>query len=50
LKVNYTENLKSGFSIGPADGSYKINFTEDDFASFFKHYLRPRAIKILYGE
>jgi V/A-type H+/Na+-transporting ATPase subunit E len=50
LKVNYSEHLKSGFSIGPADGSYKISFTDDDFANFFKHYLRPRAIKILYGE
>jgi V/A-type H+/Na+-transporting ATPase subunit E len=50
LTVGYTESLKSGFSIGPADGSYKINFTEEDFANFFKHYLRPRAIKILYGE
>ncbi len=50
LKINYSENLQSGFSIGPADGSYKINFSEEDFASFFKHYLRPRAIKILYGE
>ncbi|HNW99744.1 MAG TPA: V-type ATP synthase subunit E [Candidatus Cloacimonadota bacterium] len=50
IKVEYSENLKSGYSIGPADGSFKINFTDEDFANFFKHYLRPRAIKILYGE
>jgi V/A-type H+/Na+-transporting ATPase subunit E len=50
LKFNYSENLQSGFSIGPADGSYKISFTDEDFSNFFKHYLRPRALKILYGE
>lgn len=50
LTVSYEEQLKSGFQIGPKDGSYKISFTDNDFEQFFKAYLRPRTIKLLYQE
>jgi V/A-type H+-transporting ATPase subunit E len=43
-------NLKSGFEIGPADGSYKISFTDEVFENFLKVYFRPRLIELLYGK
>ncbi len=50
LTAGVDSSLKGGFKIGPADGSYKISFTEDGFAAFFKDYLRPRAAKFLFDE
>jgi V/A-type H+-transporting ATPase subunit E len=50
ITVQFDERLKSGFRLGPADGGYKVSFTDADFAEFFKTYLRPKAVRILYGE
>ena len=50
VTAGFDSNLKGGFKIGPADGSFKISFTEDGFAAFFKDYLRPRAVKFLFDE
>ncbi|MDN5328512.1 MAG: V/A-type H+/Na+-transporting ATPase subunit [Bacteroidales bacterium] len=49
LEVVYDEKTGKGFRIGPADKSYIISFTEEDFENFFRAYLRPRTIKLLYG-
>ncbi|HQQ01404.1 MAG TPA: hypothetical protein PLH30_00270 [Bacteroidales bacterium] len=49
LKLIYDEKMGRGFRIGPADGSYVISFTEEDFENFFKNYLRPRTNQLLYG-
>ncbi len=48
LKVDFSPQMKSGFSIAPKDGGYKLSFTDEDFANLFKSYLRPRTAKILY--
>ena len=37
-----------GFSIKANDDSYKINFSGDSFASFFKQFLRPKLSGILF--
>jgi V/A-type H+/Na+-transporting ATPase subunit E len=50
FELNFEEGIRSGFTIGPKDGSYKISFTEQDFGNFFKQYLRPRTTKLLYGD
>jgi len=50
IEIRFDSNLKSGFQIGPKNGSYKISFTEEDFINFFKQYLRPRLIKLLFAE
>ncbi len=50
LAIRFDNDIKSGFQIGPKDGSFKISFTEEDFINFFKHYLRPRLIKLLFSE
>ena len=48
LVVNLSSEMANGFKIGPADGSYKMSFTDDDFANFFKRYLRPKTITLLF--
>ena len=50
LEIRFDADVKSGFQIGPKNGSYKISFTEEDFINFFKQYLRPRLIKLLFAE
>jgi V/A-type H+-transporting ATPase subunit E len=48
LELSFTDSIKGGFKIGPADGSYKISFSDDDFENFFKAYLRPKTVEMLY--
>ncbi|MEQ8705645.1 MAG: hypothetical protein RIC19_17085 [Phaeodactylibacter sp.] len=50
LTVKPALQLSEGFRIGPADGSYVVSFTEEDFQAFFADFLRPRTKALLYGE
>ncbi len=50
LRVEISDRMKGGFSIGPADGSYKISFSEEDFENFFRSYLRPRTVEMLFDQ
>lgn len=49
-KFTFTKTVKSGFQIIPSGKSYKISLTDEDFAGFFKEFLRPRVRSILFGE
>ena len=49
ITLKYDSSLKSGFQIGPKDGSYKVSFTDEDFINFFKHYLRPKLAEMLFS-
>ena len=49
LVVEFDSKLGSGFRIGPADKSYVLSFSDEDFGNFFKNYLKPRTTKLLYG-
>jgi len=40
-EVIFEEDGTSGFKIGPKDGSYMVEFSDESFKSFFKNYLRP---------
>lgn len=44
-KINGKDVL---FSIAPADGSYKINFGEEEFINYLKDFLRPQLIEMLF--
>ncbi len=50
LELKFDAGLKSGFQISPKDGSYKLSFTEEDFTNFFKQYLRPKLVELLFSE
>jgi V/A-type H+-transporting ATPase subunit E len=49
FEIKSDPDLETGFKVGPADGSYRISFTDEDFANFLKDYLRPRTNQLLYG-
>jgi V/A-type H+/Na+-transporting ATPase subunit E len=50
LSIETANKIKAGFQLGPADGSYKVSFTDDDFIRFFKEYLRPKVVELLFAE
>jgi len=50
LEIQFENGLKSGFQISPKDGSYKLSFSDKEFENFFKEYLRPKLIELLFGE
>lgn len=49
IEVNPEADLQNGFQIAAKDGSYKVSFSDEDFAAFFKQYLRPKLIDILFS-
>ncbi len=48
LEVSYSDRMKSGFKIGPKAEGYMISFTDDDFENFFKSFLRPKLVQLLF--
>ncbi|MGM0648022.1 MAG: V-type ATP synthase subunit E [Bacteroidota bacterium] len=50
LEIKYDDKLKTGFTITPQDGSYKIRFNDETFNNFFKEFMRPKTRKLLYNE
>jgi V/A-type H+-transporting ATPase subunit E len=48
VKIEKVNGKPASFSILPADGSYKVNFGEEEFIAFFKEFLRPRLIDMLF--
>ncbi|MCD7937972.1 MAG: hypothetical protein LUG98_14035 [Tannerellaceae bacterium] len=48
VKIEKVNGKETSFTIIPADGSYKVSFGEDEFVSFFKEFLRPQLIEMLF--
>ncbi|WP_303918019.1 V-type ATP synthase subunit E [Draconibacterium sediminis] len=48
IEILVDPKLKSGFRIGPKDGSYLISFTAQDFANYFKQYFKDGTKKLLF--
>lgn len=48
VKIEKVNGHKASFTIVPADGSYKVSFGEDEFAAFFKEFLRPQLVEMLF--
>lgn len=44
-KVNGKSTM---LTIAPADGSYKINFGQEEFEAYFKNFLRPQLVEMLF--
>lgn len=44
-KVNGKDTL---LTIAPADGSYKVNFGKEEFETYFKNFLRPQLVEMLF--
>ena len=48
VKIEKVSGKKADFTIVPADGSYKVSFGEDEFVAFFKEFLRPGLVEMLF--
>ncbi len=48
VKIEQVNGAKALFSISPADGSYKVNFGEEEFENYFKDFLRPQLVEMLF--
>lgn len=48
IEIKQVNGQKTQFSISPADGSYKVNFGEEEFVNFFKSFLRPQLVESLF--
>lgn len=48
VKIEKVSGKNASFTIVPADGSYKVTFGEDEFIAFFKEFLRPQLVEMLF--
>lgn len=48
VKIVQANNVKADFAISPAGLGYKITFGEDEFAAYFKEFLRPALVEMLF--
>lgn len=48
-EIVFNKKTAAGFTIGPKDGGYFINFTDEAFKELIGEYLRPATKKILFG-
>ena len=46
--IEQVNGQKTLFSISPANGSYKVNFGEEEFENYFKAFLRPQLVEMLF--
>ncbi len=48
VRVEQVNGIKTLFTVSPADGSYKVNFGEEEFMNYFKEFLRPQLVEMLF--
>ena len=48
VKIEQVNGVQTLFSIQPADGSYKVNFGKEEFEAYFKAFLRPQLVEMLF--
>ena len=49
VETNFSKKVNAGFKIGPKDGSYFIDLTDEAFQALIGEYLRPATKKLLFG-
>lgn len=48
VKINEVKGIKTDFAIAPEKGGYKLNFGDAEFVAYFKEFLRPQLIELLF--
>ena len=48
VKIEKVNGHDASFTILPSDGSYKVSFGEEEFIAFFKEFLRPQLVEMLF--
>lgn len=50
ISASFSKKVAGGFTIGPADGSWFISFTDETFQELISEYMRPVTRKLLFSE
>ena len=48
VNIEQVNGKKTSFTLAPADGAYRISFGDDEFIAYFKEFLRPQLIEMLF--
>lgn len=48
ITINQVSGKDTLLTIAPADGSYKVNFGREEFENYFKTFLRPQLVEMLF--
>ncbi len=48
VTIEQVNGKSAMFTIAPADGSYKVNFGQEEFETYFKNFLRPQLVEMLF--
>lgn len=48
VKIEKVNGKQTLFSVQPADGSYRVDFGQEELVSYFKNFLRPQLIEMLF--
>jgi V/A-type H+-transporting ATPase subunit E len=50
IQIEQVNGKNAGFAIMPADKGYKVQFGEAEFAAYFKEFLRPQLVEMLFKQ
>ena len=50
VRIEEVKGHKTSSAIAPADGSFKVQFGEAEFVEYFKEFLRPQLIEMLFSK
>jgi len=48
VKIEQVNGKKTSFTLASADGAYKMSFGDEEFIAYFKEFLRPQLIEMLF--
>lgn len=48
VTIEQVNGKKTQFTVAPADGSYKVNFGAAEFEEYFKNFLRPQLVDMIF--
>lgn len=48
VEIKEVKGIKTDFTISPKNGGYKLAFGDDEFIAYFKEFLRPQLIELLF--
>ena len=48
VQIEQVNGQKAAFTVQPADGSYRVNFGEAEFEQYFKNFLRPQLVEMIF--
>lgn len=50
VTITEVNNVKTQFVVTPSEGGYKLTFGDDEFIAFFKEFLRPKLVEMLFNK